>query len=253
MGKHHKEKVKKTSKQKKFDFIYIIILLIFLTLFIISAVNIVKWYLNNRENKKIQEEISQAITVNEEEQYTVDFAALKEKNADTVGWLKVNGTEVEHAVVQTTDNDYYIRHNFEKNYNKAGWIFADYKNKLDGTDKNIVIYGHNIRDNSMFGTLKNILKEEWYNNEENYNVIFITEQENAIYEVFSVYQIESEDYYIQTEFANEVKFEEFIETIKLRSVKTFNVELTGESQILTLSTCADNNKYRIVLHAKKQV
>ena len=254
-GKHSKTN-KDIKKHKKYNFIYIIVLLIFITLFIISTKEIVKWYINNQNNKKIQEEISQEIIIDEkenkeEDKYKVNFKALKDKNPDTVGWLKVNGTKIEHTIVQANDNDYYLTHNFEKEYNSAGWIFADYKNKFDGTDKNIVIYGHNMRDNSMFGSLKDVIKEKWYNNEENYKIIFITENEPSIYEVFSVYQIENEDYYIQTNFRNNTIFEEFINTIKSRSVKNFEIEVTKEDTILTLSTCANDNRYRVVLHAKK--
>lgn len=256
MAKHFKEKPKKSLKQKLISTIYVIILLTFVLMFIISAVNIVKWYLGNKENEKIKQEISQSITIKENEaniqdKYIVNFEELKQKNPDTVGWLKVNGTDIEYTVVQTNNNEYYLTHNFEKKYNKSGWIFADYKNKVDGTDQNLVIYGHNIRDNSMFGTLRNVIKEEWYSNSENHQVILITENEKAIYEVFSVYQKENEDYYIQTNFSTEAQFTELINTIKQRSVKDFNVEVTSEDNILTLSTCANNNDYRIVLHAKK--
>ena len=103
----------------------------------------------------------------------------------------------------------------------------------------------------MFGTIKDVVKEEWYNNDENHEIIFITENEILDYEVFSVYQIETEDYYIQTHFENDEKFEEFINKIKNRSVKDFNTEVNSEDSILTLSTCANNKKYRVVLHAKK--
>lgn len=185
-------------------------------------------------------------------QYTVDFEKLKDMNEETVGWIKVKGTNIEYAVVKSSDNSYYLNHNFEKKYNSGGWIFADYKNKFDGTDKNIVIYGHNMKDNSMFGTLKNVLKENWYNNEENHVINFITEKEEQEYQVFSVYKTENEDYYIDTEFENN-EFKEFINTLKARSIKDFNVEVTQEDSILTLSTCADNNKYRVVLHAKNAI
>ena len=150
-----------------------LILLLFIVMFIYSGIKIIQWFLDNRKNNEISEEISKAITVDEaqenvenEEKYNVDFVRLKEKNSDTVGWLKVNGTNIEYAVVQGSDNSFYLTHNFNKSRNSAGWIFADYNNKLDGTDKNIVIYGHNMRDNNMFGELKNILTEDWKNNEE---------------------------------------------------------------------------------------
>lgn len=247
MAKHYKKKLKKTIMQR----IKNLMLIVFIILFIISIKKIIEWHVNNKKNKRIQEEISGSIVINKEKEYEIDFSVLKQKNPDTVGWLKVEGTEIEYVVVQAKDNNYYLTRNFEKEYNTSGWIFADYTNKIDGTDKNLVIYGHNVRDNSMFGTLKNILEEEWYNNEQNYKIKFITEKENAIYEVFSIYKIEAEDYYIQTEFETEASFEEFVKTIKKRSIKDFNKEITAEDKILTLSTCADNNKYRVVLHARK--
>ncbi len=242
MSKHEKKKSKKNT-------IVNLLLIVFIVLLLISSIEIIKWYKENKQNKKIQEKISDDIIINEEET-TIDFNKLKELNKDTVGWLKVNGTNIEYAVVKTNDNSYYLDHNFENEYNKAGWIFADYKNKLDGTDKNIVIYGHNRRDGSMFGSLSNILKEEWYLNEENRKITFITEKEEAVYEVFSIYQIEAEDYYITTNFGNG-EFLEYIQTVKNRSIKDFNVEVSKEDNILTLSTCGNDNDYRVVLHAKK--
>ena len=209
--------------------------------------------MNNQNNKKISDEIAEFVTVDEtkeddEEKYVVDFEKLKEKNSDIVAWLKVNGTNIETTVVKTTNNDYYLTHNFDKEKNKAGWIFADYRNKFDGTDKNIIIYGHNMKNGSMFASLKDVIKEEWYNNENNKYIALITENENCKYQVFSVYQIETEEYYLQTNISN---FKEFVEKIKGRSKKKFNVDIKETDSILTLSTCADNTKYRVVLHAVK--
>ena len=153
--------------------------------------------------------------------------------------------------MKTSNNNFYLNHSFDKSKNSRGWIFADYKNKFDNTDKNIVIYGHNMRDESMFGSLKNILNEEWYNNAENKNITFLTEKGNYIYKVFSIYKIESEDYYIKTNFKNDEDYEKFLNTIKNRSIKNFDINLNINDKIITLSTCANNNKYRIVLHAKK--
>ena len=242
MGKYEKKKSRK-------NVIINLLSIIFLILLLISSIEIIKWYKENRKNQKVQEKISEAIIIDEEETL-IDFNKLKQINKDTVGWLKVNGTDIEYAIVKTNDNSYYLEHNFEKEYNKAGWIFADYKNKLDGTDKNIVIYGHNRRDGSMFSSLKNILKEEWYSKEKNRKITFITEKEESIYEVFSIYQIEAEDYYITTKF-EDGEFLEYIQTVKNRSIKDFNIEVSKEDNILTLSTCGNDNDYRVVLHARK--
>lgn len=103
----------------------------------------------------------------------------------------------------------------------------------------------------MFENLKKTLNANWYENIENRNIIFNTENENYNYEIFSIYQIETEEYYIQTEFKNEDEFGKFVEILKKRSVKNFETEVSSSDSILTLSTCANNNKYRVVVHAKK--
>ena len=210
-------KLKNSKKQngKKHKNIYFTIIeLILIVIIVFSGYKIYKWYIYNK------------------------------KNMDTVAWIKVEGTDIDYPVVQSKNNDYYLNHSFDKSSNGAGWVFADYKNKFDGTDKNIVVYGHNRRDGSMFSSLKNILNVEWYNNDDNKYVTFITDTE------FSIYQTENEDYYIKTSFS-ENEFYSFLQTIKNRSIKNFNVDVNENDSILTLSTCANDNKYRVVLHAKK--
>ena len=246
--------MKRKDKKKKVLIINIIQILLIVVL-VYSAIHIAIWYKNNESNKEIIKETLKTVKINDDtktkQKYEVDFKELKNKNSDTIAWLKVENTNIEFPIVKANDNSYYLSHNFNKEYNLAGWIFADYKNKLDGTDKNLVIYGHNMRDDSMFGSLKKVINEEWYNNEDNRYITLITESQTQIYEVFSVYQIEKEDYYIQTNFNTEEEFNTFAQTIKKRSKKDFNINVSGEDDILTLSTCANNNKYRVVLHAKK--
>ena len=217
MGKHYK------TKNKKIVVLSIIRIIFFITL-LISIIYIIKWYIDSKQNEMLEEKVSEAIIVEDIEnnttnEYKIDFEKLKNVNNQVVAWLRVKGTQVEYPIVQAKDNNYYLKRNLDKKYNVGGWIFADYKNKLDGTDKNIVIYGHNMKDDSMFGSLKNILNEEWYNNEENYVIDFINENEEQKYQVFSVYKIEKEDYYINTEFKKN-EFEEFIDTLKSYADKT---------------------------------
>ena len=254
MGNAKRYKNEKKSDRK----ILTILFLIFLVLFIYSGIKVIRYLIDAKKNQNLIENMAEFIFIDNEnkdniDKYNVDFESLKQKNSDAIAWIKVNGTNIEYPVVKTTNNDYYLTHNFNKEYNSAGWIFADYKNKLDGTDKNLVIYGHNMRDDSMFGSLKRVINEEWYNNEDNRYITLIAESQTQIYEVFSVYQIEKEDYYIQTNFNNETEFSKFVDTLKKRSKKDFNVNVSSEDDILTLSTCANNNKYRVVLHAKKYI
>ena len=247
---------KKNKKYKK-AILNLILYIILLSILIYSGIKIFKWYKDKTNNNKIVEQIKSTVIVEEnnedgnENGYTVDFNKLKEQNNETIAWLKINNTNVEYPVVKGTNNSFYLNHSFDKSKNSAGWIFADYKNKFDNTDKNIVIYGHNMRDGSMFGSMLNILDTKWYENEENTNITLYTENEKCIYKIFSIYKIESEDYYIKTEFSDDINFEQFVNTIKKRSIKEFNTDVSKDDNILTLSTCANNNKYRVVLHAKK--
>lgn len=247
----------KKNKSKKYmkAILNLVIYIMLLSILLYSGIKIYKWYKDNTNNNEITEKIKETVKIEDKDEnkkeYTIDFSKLKEQNSDTVAWIKVNNTNIEYPVVKAQNNDFYLKHSFDKSNNSAGWIFADYRNKFDGTDKNIIIYGHNMKDNSMFGSLKSVISEDWYNNEDNKYITLITENEIQIYEVFSVYQIEKEDYYIQTSFNSETNFNTFAQTIKKRSKKKFKVDVNKEDNILTLSTCANNNKYRVVLHAKK--
>ena len=253
MAKH----VKKANNRKKR--ILLIIEIIIVIIIIISGYNIFVWLNENNRNKEILEEISSKVTVEEvqyedgnKKKYNIDFSGLKEKNSDTVAWIKVENMRIEYPIVKTGDNAYYLNKSFDKSNNSAGWIFMDYKNKADGTDKNIVLYGHNRKDGSMFGDLKDVFTEEWYQNQDNMYITYITENEYCKYQIFSAYRIEDEDYYITTKFKSNDEFDKFVNKLKSRSFKNFEVEVSGEDQILTLSTCSDAN-YRVAVHAKKIV
>ena len=218
MGKHSK-------KEKKSNLLLVLLQIIFVAIFIYSGYHIINWYKENKENNEILDQMSKAVKIEKDEEgnerYKVDFEQLKQTNEDIVGWIKVNNTKVEYPVVQGKDNSYYLTHSIEKKYNAGGSIFVDSQNKLDGTDRNIVIYGHNVTPNG-----------------------------ESKYEIFSIYQIEKEDYYIKKNFTDE-EFKSFIDIIKSRSVKDFNTDVDENSKVLTLSTCANDNKYRVVVHAKE--
>ena len=224
---------------------------------IYSLYNIYIWKKNVDKNNEIKEITKKHVKEekkNEKEEikeYKIDFDALKKSNSDTVGYIKVNNTNIDYVVVQTKDNNYYLNHNFNKEKNRAGWIFLDYRNKLDGSDKNTIIYGHNMKDGSMFETLSNVLQKWWYEDSNNYIVTFTTEEKTFMYQVFSTYDIKNEDYYIKTKFNSDNDYEKFLKTIKSRSNHDYGIELTKDDTILTLSSCLGAGEKRVVLHAKK--
>ena len=241
---------------------WVLLVVIGISLFgvIYSAVNILLWCYHVEQNKEIRKEIDefvQEVEVDEtvpgfiNNNYKIDFASVKKRNSDTIAYLAVNGLDISNFVVKAKDNSYYLKHNFDKKYSTAGWIFADYHNKFDGKDKNIIIYGHNTKNGSMFGTLKNIFNEEWYNNPENLTIKLITDDGEYSYQVFSTYAIVPEDYYINTSFKNDKEFKKFVEVLRKRSTHDYKVDTSKATQILTLSSCRKEGKERVVLHAMR--
>ena len=179
--------------------------------------------------------------------YNINFNNLKEINADTVGWIKVEGTNINYPYVQTNDNQYYLKHSFDKKYNKQGWVFLDYRNK--GDEKNTILYAHGLMNNQMFGSMRKVIKPSWYNNKNNHIITTVTIDGTQKWQVFSTYTIGPESYYISVDFKTDEEYLKFLTTIKNRSVYDYNVNVNTDDKILTLSSCYDNKK-RMVLHAK---
>ena len=179
----------------------------------------------------------------------VDINKLKGKNSDTVGWINVNNTNINYPYVQYKDNDYYLNHSYDKSYNEAGWVFMDYRNDSNLNNKNTILYAHSRLDKTMFGSLSKTLKSNWYTNKDNHIIRLSTENENTLWQIFSVYKIKEESYYITTSFASDSKYQEFLNTIKGRSLYDFNTNITSDDKILTLSTCYSDTE-RTVVHAK---
>lgn len=241
----------KRRLKKKFRIIIVLLLiLIFSFGLIYSLINIFNWKIDVDKNNNIIKELRNNIKINKEDkEYKVDFKSLKEQNSDTVCYLKVNGTKIDYVVVKGEDNNYYLNHNFNKEYNSAGWIFMDYHNNLVD-DRNIVIYGHNMRDGSMFGSLDITLKKEWQIDINNQKIMLVKEDGTYYYQVFSTYTIEPEEYYIKTDFSSNDEFYSFIKELKSRSNYDYNVEVNDSDKVLTLSSCTNSGKNRVVLHAK---
>ncbi|MBQ9684017.1 class B sortase [Candidatus Saccharibacteria bacterium] len=243
---------------------------------VISAYKIIEWKIDSDRTKSQEKEVQTIaeVTEKEDDQKTevvkqekpdpktgpywdyikmklidVDFTELKQKNSETVSWISVSGTNINYPVVQTTNNDFYLNHTFDRSYNEAGWVFADFRNSVDGNDKNMIFYAHGRIDGTMFGTLRNILTSGWLNNVSNYTVRTSNEHENALWQVFSVYHIPTTSDYIQTSFLSDEEFQKFTNMLMKRSSFNFHTNVTGADHIMTLSTCYSETE-RVVLHAK---
>lgn len=205
-------------------------------------------FIDDREEetttKKVGSSYSSAYYIN----YSQIFEELLKKNTDTVGYLSVNNTKINYPVVQASTNSYYLNRDFNKRKNSMGWIFMDYRNNAKDLDKNTIIYGHNIKQGIMFGTLKYALNSSWYKKESNQVITFNTPTKNMKWRIFSIYRIPATEDYLKTEFESDEEYMEFLNMLKNRSIYNFNVELNESSKILTLSTCFSHTT-RHVVHA----
>lgn len=213
----------------------------------------------------IQEKITQVIQINDSEKImtelnedkeeddklyvNADIVSLIQENPETIGWLKVNNTNIDYPVVQGVDNEYYLKHNYYLEEDNSGWVFMDYRNNTEYLSDNIIIYAHNrYHSGVMFGTLQNTLRYSWYTNPENQIISFRTLYEDLNYQIFSIYKISVTTDYMRVLFADDTDKLNFYTMLKDRSIYDFGIELSGNDKIITLSTCADENN-RYVLHA----
>lgn len=166
---------------------------------------------------------------------SVDFQALKQKNSDIVAWIYSEDTPINYPVAQSTNNDYYLRRLVDGKYNQAGTIFMDYRNSNDFSDPNTIIYGHNMKDDSMFGTLTNYENQNYYDNHK--EMFLYTENKNFKIEIFAGYTTSSDGdiyTYPKTSSSNKKLIDNAIKKSKFSS----DVEISSEDKIITLSTCA---------------
>lgn len=216
-----------------------------------SAISVEKVYdhLDEVLGPSLTDPIPNTNTPTAEKAITPKMNALLRVNSDTVGWLKVNNTNIDYPVVQTDDNKHYLNYDYYGNKAYTGWVFMDYRNNKQDLNKNTIIYGHNTYSNGlMFGSLSRVLKDEWREEENNLVIEFDNLTTNMKWRIFSIYQVKKTSDYIQTEFQDDHSFIEFIEMISERSLYDFGIPVTKNDHILTLSTCANHNK-RLVVHA----
>lgn len=272
-----KEKIVVKKKKRYLKrWVWTTFLIIFLLIIAFSLFKIFFWAKDNKDTKSVIDDISNNTKVEETKDdentelinepenkdetndywyyikqplINVDINALKEKNKDTVGWINVNNTNINYPYVQGKDNKYYLNHSYDKSYNEAGWVFLDYRNNSTLSDKNNILYAHSRLDKTMFGSLSKTLKSNWYNNKDNHIIRLSMENENTMWQIFSVYKIPEETYYITTNFSNDSEYEKFLKIIKERSIHNFNTDININDKVLTLSTCYSDTE-RTVVHAK---
>ena len=221
--------------------ILIILKYSFLVMMIVALINIISWYKDNKNVKEIVKNVSNYLIL-EDDSYSVKEEIVR-INEDTIGWIKIENTNINYPIVKTDNNTFYLKHDYYKESNSAGWIFMDYRNNLD--DQNLVIYGHHRKDGIMFGDVDKLMKKKYYDSNDG-KILLVINGEAKYYQIFNVYDAKSNDNYADRNFDD---FEATLKEFKERSKIDFDSNLEGVKQIVTLSTCHDNNRDRLVIQA----
>lgn len=258
------------GKKKKAGWVYNVGIAVCACVFLVCAFLLGRWMYENYKTKQISDSLAglagvvagmegKGIAPMDDDdgedaalQYLdVNLEELVAKNPDTVGWIRVNGTKIDYPVVQTNDNEYYLKRDFEGNYTQAGWIFADYRNNFDklANNRNTILYGHGRRDMSMFGSIE-YCREDWWQERDAYHIVRLTTlNEQSVWRVFAVFTTSVDFNYIQTTFANDEEFLNMVGQMQDKSFCDFGVDVGADDRIITLSTCTDDAD-RLVLCAK---
>lgn len=231
---------------KKTKIIYIVLI----GIFVLSAFNIGKIYYDYNKADSTYQQIQDNFVVSDETEkeptITIDFNSLLERNKDVIGWLYCPDTVVNYPVVQGKDNDQYLRHDLDGKYLTSGTLFVDYRNDTLGKDSNYIIYGHNMKNGTMFNILSKYKQQEYY--DQHPVIYYLTPDGNYKIELFASLMVQRDDRIYNPKLDKE---EVYNMVREYRSKSTFKSDLllAYDDIIVTLSTCsyeADNARYIVI-------
>ena len=263
--------------------LYILAMVVCIVVFCVSAFQLIRYYLEAREadqgfeqltdiveqaremeqdteqetEPEETEDVAEEPAIDPRDQAVLDaYQVLHEQNEDMVGWIRLEGTKIDYPVMYTPDRpNYYIDHNFEKEEDRYGVPYIAEHCDIEKPSDNLVIYGHHMKNGSMFTALKNYRDPDFY--EENKIIQFDTLTERAEYEVVTVFITTVYDdvgfrYYEFTDAADEAEFDAYINECKRLSLYDTGVTAEYGDKLITLSTCEYSHENgRLVVVAKK--
>ena len=170
-------------------------------------------------------------------------------NDDIVGYLYIEGTSINYPVTQYIDNEFYLYHDIRRNPDNAGWIFLDYENDITREDPNVIIYGHNMRRDIRFHSIRHFVNRDFF--DAHRFITFNTAYAEYRWEIFSFYITCINFFYIQVYFDSDEDFYDLLAEMKARSMHDSGVEVGRGDRVLTLSTCVGNpENERFVVNAR---
>lgn len=243
-----------------------ILLIALSTIYIVKFLSIKKEAIEERNllnEIKINENIQLAKVENEqkekENERIKQVKTLKSENSDIIGWIEIENTKINYPVLQTTDDEYYLTHNYKKEKTEKGSIFLSKDYNWDRPSDNLQIYGHNLGNGEMFQELLKYTDEKFY--KEHPNIRFTTANEDSIFEIIAVFKSKvyyksDKDvfrYYYFINAETEKEYNEFVENAKKASLYKINATAKYKEQLMTLSTCSYHTEDgRFVVVARKK-
>lgn len=180
----------------------------------------------------------------------VDISALSKINSDFSGWLYLPDTDISYPVVYGDDNEFYLHNTFEKKANASGAIFLDADNKDGFVDKNSIIYGHNMKNGSMFGKLRSFTDQDYVRKHPYFWIV--TAEGSYLYEIFAVYKTDASSSTYQIEFDSSKNFMDYIKMCMDHSYYKNDLIFNKQDSIVTLSTCTNaSDQERLVVQGKR--
>ncbi|MBQ0013776.1 MAG: class B sortase [Oscillospiraceae bacterium] len=232
--------------------LYTILEVLFIALFIFSLSQLIKIGLNYRRGNQLYEGVQnkvEEVTENKDYHFVVDLTELQKTNEDIVGWIKIPDTPVDYPVLQPDNNQYYLKHTYDNIYSDFGSIFIDNYCSMD--DPNTVIYGHNTRNDAMFGSLKKYKDANYFNQHPNVYLLYGDTEKQ--YQIVAALTVEITDPIYKFQFSDSKEQKQWIEDIYDRAeCNKPDMKFTGKEKFITLSTCTSRTKTeRFVIVAKE--
>ncbi len=251
--RHHRGRRKKKTKGSVLSNIVLVIALV---VFVVAAVQLIRiglGYLNGRSEYANIRDLALESEDADDSQFRVNFDELLKINPDTIGWIRFypEPSEISYPIVQGKDNEYYLHNTFSDNENTLGAIFLNCENSADFSDKNSIVYGHRMRDGSMFRHLEDYDEKSFW--EQNpYFYIYTPDGRELTYEIYAAGVVNDTSGVYQTVFSTDEEFQNFLNLASSYSEYDTGVAVTTQDTVVTLSTCTSaSDEHRFVVQGVK--
>lgn len=244
-------------------------------IFAVSLAYVCSHTLSNSRTKKMLKEVSSEIivpteikqnlnvTTNEGENdigvssfYVRDITSLVEEYPEVKAWLHYGPCDIDYPLTQCEDNEKYLSVGLDGNYSANGWVYFDYRNDLGEGDlavnQNVIVYGHNMANGSMFGNLSDIIDKDYMSDSSNHYIYMNTLTRQYIFKIFAVYKSDLSFDFLQTSF-DDTGITKYIQTAKSKTteqgINIPYVNIHSNDVLLTLCTCTDLEDERLIVNA----